>query len=55
MPNRKEAMDVHFWRESGSPSKVWQEAPSVHVYLIIKGSLGEKLPSYGDLKMRRIQ
>ena len=30
----------------------------IYIYIrinIIKGSLGEKLPSYGDLKMHRIQ
>ena len=27
----------------------------IYIYVFIKGSLVEKLPSYGDLKMQRVQ
>ena len=27
----------------------------LYIYILFKGSLGEKLPSYGDLKMQRVQ
>ena len=27
----------------------------IYIYILFKGSLGEKLPSYGDFKMQRVQ